>query len=74
MQCYRCGAKRLESCAEEKDLGVLGGAWLNVSQRLFCLEMRTLKGDLIALYYCLNGIYGVYGEVAISPFWLTVIS
>ena len=33
MQCYRHGAEQMESCTEEKDLGVLVDAWLNMSQQ-----------------------------------------
>ena len=32
-QCYRLRAERLESCTEEKGLGLLADSWLNMSQQ-----------------------------------------
>jgi len=43
MQCYRLGEEWLEICLEEKDLGVLVGSWLNMSQEFKALIKRALN-------------------------------
>ena len=48
MQHYRLGAQCFKSCAEEKDLGMLVDAWLNMSQH-FAQMSKKANGVLVCI-------------------------
>ncbi|TRZ07057.1 hypothetical protein HGM15179_020048 [Zosterops borbonicus] len=45
MQCYRLWEERLKSCLSEKDLGVLDGSWLNMSQQYAHVTKKAKKAN-----------------------------